>query len=368
MRRRIRSALFALGIATASVLPGQAQESNPPRATLGFEAAPAPIIRDTLPPPQQPHSKPNALPKINTTAQPTPMAAQNAVLGAPVIDIAEEKPFWTRLSVRSDVGNGVGYTRGFTYLEAMVPLLETNRSLLFSDVRIVNFDQENRWEYNLGGGYRWCSPALNRIVGVNAFYDARKTDYHYFQQLGTGLEVLSPNLEFRANGYVIIGAGHREIGDTGFVNQGITNGNFVTQRTQTLEVARGGGEIELGGRLPFLEQFVPRAYLGLYTYSAEGAQTANGVRGRLEAQVGRRVSAHFSLQHDRVYETTVTGGLAVHFGAPAYRAGTGRPTWEDVLRQRVVRDVNIVISQESATTQQLTPVPPPSIPASSPIN
>jgi hypothetical protein len=268
-------------------------------------------------------------------------------------------PFTGRYTLREDVGDGVGYTRGFTAFEAMIPIQQTCKSLFFADLRVVNLDHENRWEYNFGGGYRWYSPAFDRVIGVNAFYDMRKTDFHLYQQIGIGLEVLSPCLEFRTNGYFIVGAGHRLIDDTGLVNIGIANNNFIFQRVQTIEVARGGIEVELGGRLPVFHRFAPRAYVSFYSYSAEGVETANGIRGRLETQVTERASLHFSIQHDQVFHTTVAGGVSIAFGAPAYQRRPGVPTWEDVLHQRVHRDIDIVISQTTTTTATSVPVPPP---------
>ena len=84
------------------------------------------------------------------------------------------------------------------------------------------------------------------------------------------------------------------------------------------------------------------------------------MRGRLEAQLTQQISAHFSIQNDRVFDTTIAGGLSISFGAPAYRTGnSGRASWEDVLRQRVVRDVNIVLSQSATTSTIAIPVPSP---------
>jgi hypothetical protein len=265
--------------------------------------------------------------------------------------------------LRGDAGDGIGYKRGFTHIEAMLPIWQGDRSLTFADVRLVNFLHENRWEYNLGGGYRWYSDRYQRVFGLNAFYDARKTGDHYYQQLGIGFETLTPNVEFRTNGYFIVGAAHRVIADTGFVNRGVVNNNTVFQRLQTVETALGGLDAEIGCRLPFLDRYAARGYIGYYTYAAEGIPVLHGIRGRLEMQLSEQVSAHFSVQNDRLFDTTVTGGLAVHFGAPAYRTGTGRASWYDVLHQRVVRDVNIVITNTTVGSTNNVPVPPAPPPA-----
>lgn len=343
--------LLTMGLMLAWASSGMAQ-GNRPRLEFQSDGAPAKAPEYL---PADPSKVATGIPVAQKPGDGAPAALKPGELFG-----AEASPFTGRVTLRTDVGDGVGYTRGFTYLEAMMPIRQGNRSLVFADVRLVNFDHENRWEYNVGAGYRWFEPRVGAILGVNAFYDGRKSDFHYYQQVGLGFEVPGRCLEFRTNGYIIVGAAHRVVGDTGDVAQGvIVNNNFIFQRLRTIETPMGGIEVEAGGRLPCLDRYVPRAYIGFYNYSAEGVRPANGVRGRLEAQLCEGVSAHFSIQNDQVFRTTVSGGLAIHFGAPAYRHGSGRVTWEDVLTQRVHRDVNIVITQTSTTTTSGVPVPPP---------
>lgn len=341
--RGMRLGTLALAAWLLPLAPAWAQEK---RATLGFEV-PGEKSAPTLP---------RDLPKDEA---PAAAVMPRSMLGLPNICDPDSKPFWGRLTLRTDVGDGVGYTRGFTTFEAMIPLDQDSRSLWFSDVRLLNFDQENRWEYNLGAGYRWYSERSACVFGVNAFYDARKTDYHFYEQLGLGFEALTPTVEFRVNGYWIVGQAHRLVGDSGFNNIGIAANNFIFVRQQIIETAMGGVEVEAGGRLPFLDRFCPRLYAGFYSYSAANQQTANGVRGRFEAQLTERITLHASVQNDAVFRTTASGGLAISFGAPAYRCSCGRPSWEDVLRQPVHRDVNIVVHQNTNTVTAAQPVPPP---------
>lgn len=361
--RRVLHSIAVLGLILTTRTAVNAQA---PRAKLGFEDPTVPKVDigddATLP----------KIPAIDFLPSPSgkvvtgiPVAQKKEVAAVPTPILSPEgwaatSPFTGRVSVRADVGDGVGYSRGYTFAEAMIPLRQDAQSLLFADVRVVNFDHENHWEYNVGGGYRWFSPRLDHVLGLNAFYDSRKTDHHGYHQLGAGFEVLGQTLELRGNGYFIVGAAHHVIGDTGVVAQGvIVNNNFIFQRVQTVEAALGGVDIEIGGPLPVLERYWPRAYVGFYSYSADGIGVANGVRGRLQAQLGDRVSAHFVIQNDQLFGTTVSGGLAVHFGASAYRTGRGRPSWDDVLRQPVRRDVNIVIATSTTNTTSTEPVPPP---------
>lgn len=351
-----------LGITAIATGQGRSQER---RATLGFEETPTnppKVVRGASPTDdfvfqENKHDRvEGVLPK--------------ALVDPKAFDIAEADdapPFRGRLTLRGDAGDGVGYRRGFVYGEGMIPVRQSQDDLLFADVRIVNFVEENRWEYNLGGGYRWFCPVCEQVFGVNGFYDARKTDFHYYSQIGLGVEALTPNWEFRSNGYIIVGPAHRLVGDTGRNNQGIVGNNFVFAQQQQVEFAYTGLDAEFGVRLPWFERILPRVYVGAYSYFADGETTTYGARGRLEVQLGRRVTAHFQVQNDKVFDTTVTGGLAISFGAAAYReASRGAPSWNDVIRQRVHRDVNIVINQTTTTTVTTEPVPPPPPPPAPP--
>ncbi len=112
-----------------------------------------------------------------------------------------------RISVRHDVGDGVGFNNGFTYLQAWNPLVQqAGRSVLFTDLRVVNFDNANYWEFNAGGGSRWYNADRDRIFGVNLYYDGRKTATTFLNQIGFGVESLGKYLDFRANGYCVLGS------------------------------------------------------------------------------------------------------------------------------------------------------------------
>ncbi|MBI3823050.1 MAG: inverse autotransporter beta domain-containing protein [Planctomycetes bacterium] len=347
--RRTALATLILGLTFASATPGSAQQK---RAALGFEDPTLPRI-PAVELPREPGKFVTGIPVVQR---------KNDGPAEPMLtarDFADNGLFPGRVSLRADGGDGVGYARGFTYLQAMVPLLEDRHSLLFADVRAVNFLDENRWEYNVGGGYRCYSPSHDCIFGSNIYYDARKTDYHLYHQIASGWEVLGRRLELRGNGYFIVGAGHHVVRDTDVVNLGIINNNFVSRRIRTIEAALGGGDIEFGGRLPFAERYCPRAFVGFYTYSAERIGVANGVRVRMEAQLSERVSLHAQVQNDQLFHTTGSAGIAIHFGAPAYRRGNADVTWDDVMHQRVQRDVNVVTSTATTITTTTTPVPPP---------
>jgi hypothetical protein len=250
--------------------------------------------------------------------------------------------------VRHDIGDGVGYENGFTYLEGFMPLWQPDeRSLLFSDLRAVNFDHGSRWEFNGGGGYRSLFHPLDVVLGVNVFYDGRHTDSNFFHQIGVGGEALFGFWEVRCNGYFIVGNDRQLAFDSGPVLSGVVGNQVLIDRFQRFEVAMGGVEVEVGAPLPVLTEFAPRAYVGYYHYDADGMPAADGIRGRLEAWATSRLSVHFAIQNDTVFDTTVSGGLALHFGGAPVRRDDGPRSVEERLGHRVVRDVNLVIAEQN---------------------
>ena len=191
------------------------------------------------------------------------------------------------------------------------------------------------WEFNAGGGSRWYSADRDRIFGVNAYYDGRKTATTFFNQIGVGVESLGKYVDFRANGYAVVGPNSSVIG---YNNPTFRGSNIVLDTL--IENALSGFDFEIGTPIPFLERWDTRAFVGHYHYAAEQGLDVSGVRVRLEANVNHNMSLYFAAQHDAVLRTTVSGGIALNFGGRKVcreQRGTA-----DRLDARVVRDVNIV--------------------------
>lgn len=253
-----------------------------------------------------------------------------------------------RTSIRRSFGDGVGYDSGFTYLESLFPVWQDPGDLLFGDLRVVNFDGSQLWEFNFGGGGRHYLPELGAILGLNGFYDGRNTNIHFYHQLGVGWEVLGRNWETRGNAYIPVGP--QIFPASPFFNPRYVRTNITLDRI--FESAMGGVDVEVGRRLPILDRFEPRAYLGYYHYSNDQVQSANGIRGRLEAFLTDKVSVYAQVQNDALFNTTANGGLAIHFGGGRRVSTAALP---DRLGQRVVRDPNIILSQQTLTAPATDP-------------
>ncbi len=148
--------------------------------------------------PQQPE------PELSTLAAPPgDVGADPAVKDGLFAQAAPADPDWyiyPRVSLIYETGPGVGYHEGFTTFQGMIPLFQRpERSLFFADLRGLVSD-DTLLGANAGAGYRFFSPELNRVFGVNAYYDNRDTGLTTFNQASVGFETLGCCWDFRANG------------------------------------------------------------------------------------------------------------------------------------------------------------------------
>lgn len=245
-----------------------------------------------------------------------------------------------RFTIRADGGGGVGYSRGFTYLEAFVPIIPYQEQFVtFVDIRGVNFFDGRQWEANAGLGTRLrCDFLGDAVIGSNVFYDYRTTGSSRFHQIGAGLEASWHFVDVRANGYFPFGITSNAVSADSFV------GNNILLNTET---AMTGFDVEAGIPVPIIDDWGARFYGGFYHYHNPDAPTINGGRIRFEAQPNDFLSFHSALQYDGTFGTTVSGGVAFHFGSRR-SFGLGRnPT--SIMGQRVVRDPNIVVADGKQT-------------------
>jgi hypothetical protein len=83
----------------------------------------------------------------------------------------------------------------------LVPLYQNEKDILFSNIKFTPNDQDG-WEVNLGLGYRHYFPKANLILGVNCFYDQRKTPWgKIYEQCGVGAEVMA---DVRIDEYIVV--------------------------------------------------------------------------------------------------------------------------------------------------------------------
>ena len=303
----------------------------------------------TIPPATTPSSAAPAVPA--PAPNPAPATAGPAATCA-ACDQPANDSVAPRYSFRNDTGNGVGYRNGYNSVEGFVPIRQTpGCSLMFIDGRLLNYDDSRYWESQLGGGQRWR--VGESVIGVNGFYDGRNSDVHWYNEAGVGVEWLGRCWEARANAYIPVGPQRFLASDGGFSNPHFGGFNILLDHSQTIESSMGGFDAEIGRQLPsWFEGVRTSAYVGFYHYDNDGVQTANGVRGRLESWIGDNVSLNLQVQNDAVFNTTVTGGIAIHWGGVTRRQREIDPVAAK-LGDRVVRDPAIVLQRKLDVTPEL---------------
>ncbi len=145
----------------------------------------------------------------------------------------EEIPGWLQRTNFGFVGESATKPRG--YIETVQPLYQSSdmTEVLFTHDRISI--QDEKGTYSAGLGYRRLIMDEELIAGINTFFDFQDLHKHYRQ--GAGLELIGKRLEGRANGYFAL-SGTRKI--------------ETTDTGTTYERAVNGGDVELGGAVPYV--------------------------------------------------------------------------------------------------------------------
>lgn len=256
-----------------------------------------------------------------------------------------------RIGAQYLAGPGVGYRHGYTSVEGFIPVYggEANR-LLFLDLRGLVSDT-SKLGSNVGLGYRFYVPEMDRIFGGYSAWDSRNTGNSSFTQVSAGLETLGPILDFRANAYIPVGQERNETFGV-FVNDPTFRGfNIVLTHMTSTEVLLGGMDMEVGGRVPFLGRYGVRAYSGSYFLSGETVGGFMGVKARVSADISDNLSLNVWVQNDKEFKTTVVGGAALRFGGlrPLYRSP--EPGVYDRLAEPIVRNYNVAVIEQTRTAK-----------------
>ncbi|NGX31683.1 MAG: hypothetical protein K940chlam8_01059 [Chlamydiae bacterium] len=127
----------------------------------------------------------------------------------------EEETDLVEYPARADLGGFYHYQRKasrkqhsfFGELDLFIPLIQSQNSLLFFDLRLEDF-QGSPSEGNIGFGVRHIMG--DWMGGVYAFYDIKRSEHHnYFNQFTFGLELKTERFTFDGNAYIPFGKTNR---------------------------------------------------------------------------------------------------------------------------------------------------------------
>lgn len=249
--------------------------------------------------------------------------------------------------LRSDIGDGVGYLRGFQTFGAFQPItIEPDEFILWANPRGYVTYNSGSFAGNLGTGFRWLNPETQRIIGGSAWWDHDNNGTNNYDQIGGSFESLGNYLDFRANCYIPTNQNiHQTAKFLNGNNVFILNNIGVGQTTITNSGLRGG-DFEVGGALPGIRDIGMRAYAGGYYYQGPESQGGvYGVRGRLEALVTQDVWASVGVSNDRLFGVNVTASATIYLGSGQTQQFFRPIPMQTRLYQQVERQYRVAVDQ-----------------------
>ena len=277
-------------------------------------------------------------------------------------DSKDDHP-WTiyfRPGVRFGTDNRTLYIMDF-----LVPIYQGEKNILFVTPKFTPNDHDS-WEMNLGLGYRHLLFNDSLILGINGFYDQRKTPWgSYHEQWGIGAEIMAEiplksmdlGLTGRVNYYHPITSPIIDLGPNGgYIHQG--GGVYVLDVANLwLEEPLGGVDAEIGFRVPFVSDYVETwLYAGGYHFEGKYVDDIDGFSARIEVNPTDFLKLNYEFRSDRTAHEQHYGEVTVNipFSIDNLIAGknpfeglgdmlSGSRELEDRLTDPVRRDVDVVV-------------------------
>ncbi len=206
------------------------------------------------------------------------------------------------LSHVDGVGEQAGISYGTDYATFQVLLAPDYRLgefMYMVDLRGHRFDN-NTYAANAGLGVRYI-PELDsfcELLGLNSYYDYREGFIGDYHQIGIGLEVLGRRWDFRANGYIPLGAAK----NLNVCNYSYPGGYEMT--SSDCEFATYGFNAEVGWLAVRGKQFLLYMATGPYflTRSTCCFDTMRGFEFRVRPQFKDYFAVEGKVSWDNVYE------------------------------------------------------------------
>lgn len=260
----------------------------------------------------------------------------------------------SKYSSRIDIDHKFGSDRDLTQLEFFSPILQSDKSLWFIDLRGW-LDDNDTSENNLGLGYR---KIINDkyILGLYGFYDIRETDNdNEFKQKTFGIELLTENYDFRANYYDA--DEQKKLTNAQSVNSEpiIVGNQILVADQQSFETSFSGYDVEIGAKIPRIEDL--SAFLAYYKFENDKSNIdLDGYRARAEYKVFKTNDRKHNIILEAEYCDDDFRDDITFFGF-RYNYKFGKQESLNKLEQRmtnrVIRDIDIVVPQIIPTTKKI---------------
>lgn len=261
---------------------------------------------------------PNALATINSVAWPN-------------------MPGMTLSGLVGDISSG--------WADILIPAFGKPTSFFFLDPQGL-FHNGNEYSGSLGAGWRSLTANAGILSGY-LFADYNHSDAgKSFWFLSPGVQALGDVVDFSANLYFPISSQQQNTGQLFASELGIydfvsfSGHNQIDQLVNTFESVGNGGDVELGYRLPFLNNG-SKLYAGGYYFAPKNTDHITGITGRFDFPVNQRVTVSLSDGYDNVNHNIVKAALSLSLGGRV--SGKGYPSLEQRMLDPIHRDLAAIV-------------------------
>lgn len=269
----------------------------------------------------------------------------------------EKGPHAHRISARHQEGTGVGFSQGYSSVDAFLTLFPSRSWRPFVDLRAHYFN-DDKWAANAGVGLRTTIERIKAVFGANVYYDFRDSPHSGgFHQIGPGVELLFGKWDLRANGYITIGNKTR-VYQKKFTHFAGHNALFLEKKKQAMH----GADIQVGAELFRHRAFNMHAAVGGYCFIGRSGKDAAGGMIRITARLSPYITIEGQGSYDAVFKGRGWGSIALNlpFGgrikekANAFSSGTCRRL-EDRFVEQVPRFEILVVNTHRKKSIGLNP-------------
>lgn len=305
----------------------------------------------------QPNSAPPQNPDGTILAE--PMQSAPLINDAPGSAVVQNYFGYTEVDktfdplIRVDTRGGTLYGQGgFTRISFFEPYWIDNSALVFVDLGgYATYNPSGG--ANVGAGWRYYMEDLDRIIGINGWYDFDNGNHRAYHQFGIGFESLGRYIDYRVNGYIPFGDTHNTLnssisGTPSFINNFIFLNRFINQET-----AFKGFDAEMGGPMPFIGRYGVNAYVGGYFFVGRQVGNVTGISARVQGQVNEDVTIGAQVTHDSVFDTNaqVQVTLTLPDGSPS--RWLRQPKVRDRMLSQVIRNYRVVAHDETVAVSEV---------------
>jgi hypothetical protein len=255
-------------------------------------------------------------------------------------------------------GQNTVQDRSLMPIEAF-PFFMMDNSLYFSDLRFFP-TIEGTFGGNIGAGYRYYAPRIDRIFGASFWYDADGTRDVYFQQVGLSLESYGKWLDFRTNFYLPVGDTTQQSSSSVVSGSAqYTGENLSYAQMNSYLAAMKGLDMEVGVQLPghFAQEHGIHLYGGWYYYDDSQGDHILGGSARIAANILYGLDANVQITDDNYFNARGLVGVTWTFG-PLHRSNLSQDNAKGRMGERVMRNYTVLVTPQNEVETGLIAIDP----------